>query len=241
MSAAVFEKKLAQIEAIFKNTLDTESFRTVLEIIGAPAMEKDVLDNVMLYNETLPKAQEFPFTTEKRLLHFLWDLFDKVPLSLIVPFSMPLRRLIAHHLFGSCGAALVAEENVRFNFAALLDFGDNVFLNRGVFIDSKGGVELGDNVALAEDVRIFTHGHSEASHLERTYAKVVVKPYAKIYSGATILPGVVIGEEAIVGSGAMVTKDVPPNMVVAGIPAKPVRERRSEGRHGDALDHVWLF
>jgi len=47
--------------------------------------------------------------------------------------------------------------------------------------------------------------------------------------------------EAIVASGSMVTHDVPPNMVVAGSPAKVIRERKSEGKHGDELDHLWLY
>ena len=60
-------------------------------------------------------------------------------------------------------------------------------------------------------------------------------------AGATILPGVTIGEEAIVGSGSIVSHDVPAGMVAVGVPAKVVRERRTEGRHGEDLDHLWLF
>ena len=60
---------------------------------------------------------------------------------------------------------------------------------------------------------ITTHSHSEASHMERTYAPVVIGDYAKVYSGTTIMPGVTIGEQAIVASGAIVTRDVPANMV----------------------------
>lgn len=96
-------------------------------------------------------------------------------------------------------------------------------------------------LALAEDVRIFTHGHSEAAHLERSYAPVRIGNYAKVYSGAVILPGVTVGDEALVASHALVSHDVPPGMVVAGIPAKVVRERRSEGRHGADLEHIWLY
>ncbi|MDR3556281.1 MAG: hypothetical protein P4L55_16125 [Syntrophobacteraceae bacterium] len=100
---------------------------------------------------------------------------------------------------------------------------------------------LGNSVAPAEDVRIFTRSHSESSHIVREYHKVVVEDYAKIYAGATILPGVTVGKEAIVASGAMVTRDVPPGMVVAGSPAKVIRKRRTDGRTEDDLDHIWLF
>ena len=57
----------------------------------------------------------------------------------------------------------------------------------------------------------------------------------------TIFPGVRVGREAIVASGALVTHDVPAGMVVAGMPAQVLRERQTDGRHGDELDHIWLF
>ena len=73
------------------------------------------------------------------------------------------------------------------------------------------------------------------------YAPVVIADYAKVYAGAMLFPGVTIGEQAIVAGGAVVTKDVPPNMVVAGVPAKVIRERKNEGRKREELDHVWLY
>jgi len=237
----ILETKLHAVEELTRQGLDAEKTEEILRIIQGPVMSRDVLERVRLYSETLPMALETPFTPGQRYLHFLWDLFDKTPLSLIVPFSIPFRRLLGSCLFKKCGVAMIAEENVRFNFGQLLELGDNVFFNRGVYLDTKGGVVLGNSVALAEDVRIFTHSHSESSHMERTYHTVVIEDYAKVYAGATILPGVTIGKQAIVASGSMVTEDVPANMVVAGIPGRVIRERKTEGRSEDELDHLWLF
>lgn len=237
----ILEKKLTRIENLVTAGLDSPATGEILQLIEGPNLSQDILDRVMLYNETLPRAADFPYTPHQRYLHFLWDVFDKTALSLIVPFSIPFRRLIGKHLFKTCGESMIAEENVRFNFGHLLELGDRVFFNRGVFLDTKGGIIIGNSVALAEDVRIFTHNHSEASHIERNYARVLVENYAKIYAGATIMPGVTIGSQAIVAAGAMVNQDVPPNMVVAGIPARIIRERNNEGRTGDELDHIWLF
>ncbi|MDQ7831065.1 MAG: acyltransferase [Desulfovibrionaceae bacterium] len=239
--ADVFDQMLARIRKIIDAGIDADATMRVLEILEAPYVSEGILENARLYSETLPKAEERPFTPTERYMHFLWDAFDKLPLCLIVPFSIPFRRILAERLFGACGRAFVCEENVRFNFGQFLRVGDNVFFNRGVFLDTKGGVEIGDSAALAEDVRIFTHGHDEASHMTRSYAPVRIGAYAKIYAGATLMPGVTVGEQAIVASGAVVTHDVPPNMVAAGIPAKVIRERRTGGRSGDELEHIWLF
>lgn len=239
--AEVHRRKLKDINRLVRAGLTASSTAKIMQMLGAPAMDIEELAHLKLYSETLPKAGEFPYTSQTRFLHFLWDLFDKLPLCLSVPFSIPFRRLLAENMFACGGKGLIAEENVRFNFPQLLTVGEGVFLNRGVFLDTKGGVEIGDFVALAEDVTVFTHNHSEQSHIERTYGAVTVEPYAKVYAGAVLLPGVTVGKEAIVAAHSVVSKDVPPGMVVAGTPAKVIRERHSDGRHEHELDHVWLF
>lgn len=236
-----FEAKLDAITTHVEAGLTPERVNEVLVLLGSRPMETEVLEHMHLYNETLPMAEQFPFTEHERFMHFLWDMFDKLPLCLVVPFSIPFRRMLAEHMFNPCGHGVIIEENVRFNFYKRIELGNNVFLNRNVFLDSKGGIVLGDFACLAENVNIFTHSHSEASHLERTYQPVRVGDYAKVYSCATILPGVTVGREAIVASGATVTHDVPDGMVVAGIPARIIRERDAQGRHGDDLDHIWLY
>lgn len=236
-----FADKLRRIEEIIDAGLDAAATARILEMLGGGGVSAADLEHGALYSETLPKGREPGFSPEQRHLHFLWDAFDKLPLCLLVPFSIPFRRLLAGRLFARRGEAFVCEENVRFNFGQFLSVGCNVFFNRGVFLDTKGGLEIGDSVALAEDVRVFTHSHSEAAHLERSYQKVVIESHAKIYAGAVILPGVRVGREAIVASGALVVRDAPAGAVVGGRPAQVLRQRRSEGRHGDELGHIWLF
>jgi acetyltransferase-like isoleucine patch superfamily enzyme len=239
--ATVIKDRLKEIGTIIQEGIDSEGVLRILHLLEVPGYSKELIEDLTLYSELLPLAQEMPFTPERRYLHFLWDALDKLPICLNANFSILFRRLIAGRLFKRCGAGFMAEENLRFNFAQNLDVGDFVFVNRGVFIDTKGGVSIGNSVGIAEDVRIFTHGHSEASHIVREYKPVIIKDYAKIYTGAIIFPGVTIGEQGIVAAHAVVTKDVPANMVVAGSPAQVVRERKTEGKSGDALDHIWLF
>jgi acetyltransferase-like isoleucine patch superfamily enzyme len=236
-----FDACLCQIEELLDHVAEPEAVQDILAVLQAPPMALESIRHMRLYSETLPKAEEHPFTLAQRHLHFLWDAFDKLPLSLSVTFAFPFRRALAKRLFGACGTMFAAEENLRFNFGQLIRVGDGVFCNRNVFLDSKGGIRLGNGVALAEDVRIFTHTHGEASHIERTYKAVIIEDYAKIYCGSVILPGVTIGPQAIVAAGALVTHDVPAGMVAAGRPAKVLRERRTEGREGSELDHIWLF
>jgi acetyltransferase-like isoleucine patch superfamily enzyme len=230
--------RLGTIGEIVETGLDRTGTLKILEIIGLPSIQENILVDMKIYSEYLPKS---PFSEEQRCLHFLWDVFERAPLSVATNFSIPFRRILAKKLFRRCGKNFCAESNIRFNFGQYLSVGNDVFLNAGTFIDSKGGVTIGDAVGIGEFVRIFTHTHSESNHAERSYAPVTIDDYAKIYTGAMIFPGVSIGEQAIVAGGAVVTGDVPPNTVVAGIPAKPIRLRKNEGKHREQLYHTWLY
>lgn len=232
---------IGEIKSIIDAQLDIEGTAKILSLLGCPVAWKAILAEMRIYSEYLPKAAENPFSTEQRFLHFLWDFFDRSPLSLSMNIAFPFRRTIAHKLFLHCGKNFNSEGEVRFNFGQFLSLGDDVFFNRGIFIDSKGGVNIGDSVGIGEFVRIFTHSHSESDHSQRTYSPVKIEDYAKIFTGAMILPGVTIGEQAIVAGGAVVTKDVPPNSVVAGIPARIIRERNTEGKTREDLNHTWLY
>ena len=233
-------QRLAAIEGVLDGELDVAATARVLESLGGAPLPPGVLEEARLYNEFLPRASEIGVSTRQRHLHFLWEAFDKLPVSAVSGFAIPFRRLLAERLFKRCGRNFIADEGVRFNFGQDLAVGDDVFLNRGVYLDTKAGLTLGDSVCLTEWVVIFTHTHSESDHVQRTYGPVEIRPYAKIYSDAMILPGVTVGEEAIVAARALVHHDVESRTVVAGIPARPVRERATEGRHGAGLHHVWF-
>jgi len=239
--ARSFALLLEEIEGWLDRGPDNEAALEILKLMGIGRFEPYWLDEGRLYCETLPMGREPALPHGHRVMQFLWEALDRAPLGLMINFAVPLRRMLATRIFGACGTGFFCEEEVRFNFARTLFVGDNVFINRGAFLDTKGGLRIGDSAGIAEFVRIFTHSHSEASHIDRAYREVVVGARAKVYSGAVIMPGVTIGEEAIVAANALVNKDVPPGMVVAGTPAKVIRERRSEGRSGDDLDHIWLF
>lgn len=232
--------RLQRSKAILQNTLDASGASALLQLIDID-MPESVLADLQIYSDTLPIGATLnPYSPEERFIHFIWDCFDKTPLSLAVNFSIPFRRKLANKLFKKCGRNFICESNVSFNYGHQIAVGSDVFFNRGVFIDSKGGVTIGNGVCLTEDVRIFTHGHSEAIHELRSYAPVVIDDYAKIYTGVTLLPGVTIGEGAIVAAGSIVSKDVAPYTVVAGTPAKVIRERRHDGNRRGQLKHVWL-
>lgn len=107
-----------------------------------------------------------------------------------------------------------------------LRIGPNCIIGNDAFFDARDTISLGRNVNIAAEVRIYTREHDiDAPDFAEIGGPVTIGDYVYIGTRATILPGVSIGEGAVVASGAVVTKDVPPYMLVGGVPAKIIRER----------------
>ena len=110
------------------------------------------------------------------------------------------------------------------DFGNRVAFGKNVFINHSAILSASGGIEFQDGVSIAPGVRIATINHDfNNRHTIYTYGKVLIKKNAWIGMNVTICPGVTIGENAVVAAGAVVTKDVPDNAVVGGVPAKIIK------------------
>src|SRR5438309_8092811 len=111
------------------------------------------------------------------------------------------------------------------NYGKHTKIGKNVFINFDcVFLD-LGGITIEDNVLIAPKVSLLSEGHP-ISPIERQSlvpGHIHIKRNAWIGAGATILPGVTVGENAVVAAGAVVSKDVPANTVVGGVPAKVIK------------------
>jgi acetyltransferase-like isoleucine patch superfamily enzyme len=111
------------------------------------------------------------------------------------------------------------------NFGRFIKIGKNVFVNHACTFLDMGGITLEDDVLIGPKVNLITENHPmEPENRKALISRpIVVKRNAWIGAAATILPGVTIGENAVVAAGAVVTRDVSPNTIVAGVPAKIVK------------------
>jgi len=112
------------------------------------------------------------------------------------------------------------------NLGIFTHMGKNVFINHDCTFLDIGGITIEDDVLIAPKVSLITESHplSPAERRALIVKPIVIKRNAWIGAGAIILPGVTVGENAVVAAGAVVNKDVPSNTVVAGIPAKKVKD-----------------
>ena len=179
--------------------------------------------NVTLEPEYYAECDDKRFQAVKPLL-WLWYSFDRtVAGGQNVWLGVLLRRLLAKHIFRKCGENFKCFQQTEFSFGYNMDVGDNVVIHRHVLLDDRGGITLGDRVSVSDYANIYSHTHSIVEQKDVTNARTVIEKDVRITYHATVLAGVHVGENGMVGAMALATKDVRPYHVYVGIPAKSVR------------------
>lgn len=140
-----------------------------------------------------------------------------------MPFTEEYDSLV-HQLFPEIGekSVIVAPlKGVRFNKVKI---GKNVVINSDCLMMAAGGITIEDEVMIAANAQLISNNHDLDNRWIITCKPIHIGRRVWIGAGATILPGVTIGENAVVGAGSVVTKDVEANTIVAGNPAKVIRK-----------------
>jgi acetyltransferase-like isoleucine patch superfamily enzyme len=243
--AGVAEQWLESIDADLKSGADRRALcrRTLCEIAypqfasnwdtavvdpklpAATRLALSALDpcNVTLEPEYYAECDDSRFQKVKPLL-WLWYSFDRTPLGgQNVELGVRLRRVLAPYIFKRVGENFKAFQYVEFSFGYNMEVGDNVVVHRYVLLDDRGGISLGNNVSISDYANIYSHTHSIVDQRDVTDALTRLDDGVRITYHATVLAGVHVGEQAMVGAMAVATKDVRPYHVYVGIPAKSVR------------------
>jgi acetyltransferase-like isoleucine patch superfamily enzyme len=113
---------------------------------------------------------------------------------------------------------------VHIDFGRQMSLGKHVFINHSCTCMSAGGITIEDNVQIGPEVTMVTTNHNFSDRYTLLCKGIHIKKNVWIGARAVILPGVTIGENAVIAGGAVVTKDVKPNAVVGGNPAKIIKQ-----------------
>jgi len=146
--------------------------------------------------------------------------------------AAPEQDAILRQLLGQIGQNSIIESPFYCSYGQNIYLGDHVYLNFLCTILDNNLVHIGHHVMIGPAVQIYTAAHplqAESRIQGWEIAKpVVIEDHVWVGGGAILLPGVVIGRNAVVGAGAVVTRNVPANTVVAGNPARLIREIKNE-------------
>lgn len=159
--------------------------------------------------------------------NFLLQLFELVSnIVFWIPLH-PLRKIWAKLTFKHIGKKVCLLRNLDIRKPRNIEIGNDVIINKKVLLDGRGGtLKIGNHVDIAQETIIWTLGHDvNGLNHDSLGDNIVIGDYVWIGARATIMPGVFIGNGAVVGTCSVVTKDVPENAIVAGVPAKIIGYR----------------
>ena len=143
--------------------------------------------------------------------------------------QIELRLKIMREMLGSCGENCYMEVPFHANWGGKnLFFGNNGYANFNLTVVDDVEIYVGNNVMFAPNVTLTTANHPIEPELRRKgyqYAKkIFIKDNVWLGANVVVLPGVTIGENSVIGAGAIVSRSIPANVVAMGIPARVVRE-----------------
>ena len=179
--------------------------------------------NITLEPEYYADVDAEKFARVKPLL-WLWYSFDRTPgAAQNVDLGVRFRRILAERIFARCGKNFKCFQFTELSYGYNMEVGDDCVVHRHVLLDDRGGITLGDRVSISDYANIYSHTHSIVEQKEVTNLRTVLEDDVRITYHATVLAGVRVGRNGMVGAGALATKDVKPYHVNVGIPAKSIR------------------
>ena len=145
------------------------------------------------------------------------------------PAETEKRAALIKEMFAEAGEGCYIEPPFHANWGGKhVRLGNYVYANFNLTLVDDGNIDIGDNVMFAPNVTVITATHPVLPSLREKGLQfnvdVKICPNVWIGAGAIIMPGITVGENSVVGAGSVVTKDVPPNTVVVGNPARVLRE-----------------
>jgi acetyltransferase-like isoleucine patch superfamily enzyme len=176
--------------------------------------------NVTLEPEYYADTDLERYAQVKPLL-WLWEMFDKSPAGENVHLGVKVRRLLAHHIFRRCGRNFKCFHFVKFSFGYNMEVGDDVVIHRHVLLDDRGGIVLGNRASVADYANVYSHSHELGDQRDVHLPRTVIADGARVTYHATVMAGVTLEPDSMLGAMAVATRDVKSGDVAVGIPAQP--------------------
>jgi acetyltransferase-like isoleucine patch superfamily enzyme len=205
-------------------TLTTELPFNVLQLSLDPA-------NVTLEPEYYGDIDAERYALIKPLVWF-WRMFDRSPVALNHWLGFRLRSMLGRHIFRSIGRNVKIYHGVEFTFGYNLTLEDDVIIHNHVLLDDRGELIVRKGTSISEHAAVFSHAHDPVEACIIEHRRTEVGPAARVTYRSLVMPGVHVGEHAMLGAQGVATRDLAPHAIVGGVPARTIKSKQQARRLG---------
>jgi acetyltransferase-like isoleucine patch superfamily enzyme len=164
---------------------------------------------------------------ERKPLIWFWMMFDRSPLGLNHWLGFRMRAMLARHVLKHIGKNVKIFHGVEVSFGYNLTVEDNCTIHKFVLLDDRGEIIVHAGSSISDYANVYSHSHDLNDGMIVSNHKTEIGPQARITYHATVLSGVRVGEQSMVGAMGVASKEVEPYHVVGGIPAKTLKVKSS--------------
>jgi galactoside O-acetyltransferase len=152
-------------------------------------------------------------------------MFDKSVLGENVHLGVLFRRVLARRIFKKCGKNFKAFHFVKLSFGYNIEVGDGVVIHRHVLLDDRGGIRIGNGSSIADFANVYSHTHDVVDPHLIDCPATIIDDGVRITYHATVLAGVHVAQNSMLGALGVATRDTEANTLHLGIPARAVRKK----------------
>jgi acetyltransferase-like isoleucine patch superfamily enzyme len=199
-------------------TLTTELPFNVLQLSLDPA-------NITLEPEYYGDIDARKYACLKPLIWF-WQMFDRSPVALNHWLGFRFRAMLGKHIFKKIGKNVKIFHGVEFSYGYNLTIEDDCVIHKYVMLDDRGELIIKKGTSISDYAAVYSHAHDPVDSRVVENRKTEIGPRARLTYHSTVMAGLKIGEDSMLGAMGLATKDVANHTISAGIPAKQLRTKK---------------
>src|SRR6201992_3129566 len=180
--------------------------------------------NVTLEPEYYGEVDKERYCERKPLIYF-WQMFDRSPLGMNHWLGFRFRKMLAKHIFKHIGQKLKIFQGVEFSFGYNLTIEDDCPIHKFVMLDDRGELIIRKGTSISDYAAVYSHAHDPIDGGIVENRKTEIGPKARLTVHSSVMAGVTIGEDSMLGAMGVATKDVAPHSIVGGVPAKQLKTK----------------
>jgi acetyltransferase-like isoleucine patch superfamily enzyme len=192
--------------------------------------------NVTLEPEYYGDIDEKKYSCIKPLIWF-WHMFDHSPVALNHWLGFRFRAMLGKHIFKKIGKNVKIFHGVEFSYGYNLTIEDDCVIHKYVTLDDRGEIIIKKGTSISDYAAVYSHAHDPVDSSIVENRKTEIGPGARLTYHSSVMAGVRVGEDAMLGAMGLATREIPDHEIAGGIPAKKLKNKdeakRLENKEGE--------